>query len=327
MIRSRTWSVRFLAVVIACLALAFGLSACQSDTTSSSSQTQQTPKVDTPTIGESGVLRVGVDTSDNSPYAAVSSGEVVGVDVDAAAAIADDLGLKLELVEVDSTEAATALNDGTIDVMMGMSSSSATSDVTFTNTSYLDSGTVLFSSDESASVPDSDSSEKIACMQSSKSAWAVENAFGSDNLTTSTSVKEAFKLLKAGTVSYVACDGVTGAYAASTSETDAYLIALLGSVDKKYVGVASSNSDLQQAVNQAVEDVTGNGIMDLVQQKWFGYVLDVNSLTTISVTTTDTSSTTVSESANSVSTAGANAMLPSGQTVEEAEAAGQSFGG
>lgn len=320
--RGRIRYARLLVILVACCAMVVGLCACQSNSSSSASSVKMTPKVSTPAIGTSGVLRVGVDTSDNSPYAAVSSGQTVGIDVDAAAAIADNLGLKLELVEVDSADAATALNDGTIDVMMGMSSSTTSSDVSTTMTSYLDSGTVLFSSKQGASIPSTGSTDKIACMQSSKSAWAVENSFGADKVTTSTSVKEAFKMLKDGEVSYVACDGVTGAYLASAFDVEAYPIALLGSADRKYIGVASSNTTLLDAVNQAVSDVKDNGILELVQKKWFGSVLDVDSLTPVSVTTVDTMSNTVPETANSVSTAGANAMLPSGMTVEQAEAAG-----
>ena len=66
------------------------------------------------------VLRVGVNTQ-NQPLAGVStsSQNIVGLDVDIAAYLADSFGLKLELVDV-GTDAQAALDGGTVDIVMGV---------------------------------------------------------------------------------------------------------------------------------------------------------------------------------------------------------------
>src|SRR5574340_28019 len=77
-----------------------------------------TPKVAPPVIGKAGVLRAGVDLN-YPPFAGTDKGVKAGIDIDVAAAVAEKLGLRLEIVSVDTTGAAAALANGKIDVMLG----------------------------------------------------------------------------------------------------------------------------------------------------------------------------------------------------------------
>ena len=61
---------------------------------------------------------MGINAS-NPPYAAQSNGSIVGIDVDIAAALADELGLKLELVDV-GTATDTAFERESVDIVMGV---------------------------------------------------------------------------------------------------------------------------------------------------------------------------------------------------------------
>ena len=79
-----------------------------------------------PVIGEEGTLRVGVNT-ENPPLAGMGSGKIIGIDVDIAAALADELGLKLSVVDVGS-DPAGALANGTVDVVLGIDDSASDGD-------------------------------------------------------------------------------------------------------------------------------------------------------------------------------------------------------
>ena len=115
-------------LVAVCMAAAVSLlSGCASQETYTPPEKEAT--LSTPTIGKDGVLRVGVNTQ-NQPLAgqSTSSSNIVGIDADIAAALADNFGLKVELVDV-GTDFETALNEGTVDIVMGVDSTDA--DVTF----------------------------------------------------------------------------------------------------------------------------------------------------------------------------------------------------
>ncbi len=97
-----------LCVAVALVASVGMLSACKKKDTSSAIQPQVTP----PAIKEAGTLRVGVDLA-YPPFAGEDNGQKVGIDIDVASALAERLGLKVALVDVKASEAATALADGT----------------------------------------------------------------------------------------------------------------------------------------------------------------------------------------------------------------------
>ena len=231
------------------------------------------PVVTAPTIGEDGVLRVGVDVQ-NPPLAGTnSSGTIIGLDVDIAAAIADELGLKLTIVDIGS-DPEGALTEGKVDIVMGIDE--AESEGAFwLSDAYLPTGIALFSAVEGAAVPTAGDGSTFAAQISSKSAWAVSNEFGEESLTSTTTLVEAFGKLSAGEVDYVASDAVIGSYAARTENTDVYLSAMLLTPSGYCVGVASDNVELQKLVADTVKSVVGGGVVDVIEMKWLSMTLDL----------------------------------------------------
>ena len=138
----------------ACLAMVLaGCSSQQSYTPPEKSAT-----VSSPAIGKSGTLRVGVNAG-SPPLAGSpsSSSKIVGIDVDVAAALADQLGLKLEIVDV-GTDPEAALKEGKVDVAMGIGSEI---EVPFWRSpAYLPKGVALFSTSANATVPTKASSPR-----------------------------------------------------------------------------------------------------------------------------------------------------------------------
>ena len=140
-------SVIVVACVFAC-AMSIMLAGCAGDSTYEPEG--KSPTVSSPTIGQSGTLRVGVNT-EKSPLAGMSSdGErIIGIDVDVAAAIADELGLKLSIVDVGS-DPAGALSNGKVDIVMDIDSSDAPSGV-WVSERYVPTGIALFALSSSQS--------------------------------------------------------------------------------------------------------------------------------------------------------------------------------
>ncbi|MEG0324646.1 MAG: transporter substrate-binding domain-containing protein, partial [Raoultibacter sp.] len=114
---------------------------------------EKSPTVSPSVIVEQGVLRVGVTTENNTPFAGQVSGKIVGLDVDVAAAIADSLGLKLELVDV-GTDVDTALANKQVDIVMGIEKT--TTQVTcWRSEAYVESAVALFAQPGTTDLPTS----------------------------------------------------------------------------------------------------------------------------------------------------------------------------
>lgn len=264
------------AIAVACTAalLAF-LTGCSSQQTYT--PPELTPTLSAPTIAQEGTLRVGVN-ADSAPLAGQpsSSSKIVGIDVDVAAALADSLGLKVEIVDV-GTDPEAALSNGTVDIVMGIDKSDTT--VTFWKSdAYLPTGVALFSTPTNSNVPTDASQPKIAAQVSSKSAWAVTNEFENSTLTTTDDLKSAFSALESGQVEYVAADAIIGTYAAHSAGDEVHIVALMQQPSGFSVGVLDGNTELKQAVSEALATLTSNGMISVIEKKWLGTALDLSAV-------------------------------------------------
>lgn len=296
-----------LAVVVAALAAATALLAFTGCSSSQEAYTppESTPLVSKPTISQDGTLRVGVNAEDgNAPLAGTTSKQkTVGIDVDMAAALADELGLKLEIVNIGSN-ASSSLASGDVDVVMGASKSDGSATY-WTSDVYLPTSTALFAlSSNASSAPTNAASTKIAVQVQTNSAWAVANEFDSATVTNTESLKAAFEALQSGQVAYVAADAVAGTYLANNAGIEVKPVVLLQSASGYAVGVLDGNTKLKQAVSTAISNINSNGTGAIIQKKWLGSELDLSGLKVMSSSSSDSagSSTTSSSSTTSTST-------------------------
>lgn len=279
--RRRQFALVALAAALACMTLV--LAGCSG---SNDYQPQlKEAAVQTPTIGEEGTLRVGVNT-ENPPLAGMGSGKIIGIDVDIAAAIADELGLKVSIVETGSDPAA-ALANNEADVILGIDNASAEGDF-WMSPSYLPTGIALFALSPDAGVPQPGSGATFAAQVSSKSAWAVTNEFGEDALTSTDSLSDAFQALKDGTVQYVAADAIIGLYAAHGVDDglDVSIVAMLMKPSGYCMAVSSTNTDLQAAAGDVLANLVSNGTIGVIERKWLGTAVNLDDLTVIDETVT-----------------------------------------
>ena len=138
---------------------------------------------------------------------------------------------------------------------------------------------------------------KIAAQVSSKSAWAVTNEFDKATFSTTDDLKSAFAELASGQVQYVAADAIIGTYAAHSAGDDVHIVALMQQAGGYGVGVSDANTDLKQAVSEALATLTGNGTIGVIETKWLGTALDLSStpLTAGATKSTDAGATVASK--------------------------------
>ncbi len=263
-----------------------------------------------PTILNDGKLVVGVRTNSvSAPYCATTSNSVLaGIDVDVASAIADQMGLSVEFVT--SANAKDELGSK-CDIVMDVTG--ATSSGYTVVGSYVERATAFFSK-QSSTYAATDLNGKTVGVQTGS---ASEAALSRSSLVVTQrgfgNINEAFEALNSGTVDCVLCDAYSGAYLATQYSG----INMCGTLDAPVsygVGVASSNSALQDAVKSALEQVSKGGLLDVIRQRWVGTMPSLTTenqikgvATTSSTSTGDAAESAESTQATSGVTAGSNA--------------------
>lgn len=323
--------VSLVGAFVCAVCLAMALAGCSQ--TSAYTPETLTPTVSSPTIGKDGTLRVGV--GGGAPFIVASSDATSsGLDIDVAAAIAGQLGLKLEVVSLGSSASEvdidSALKKGDVDIVMSATSSDKSGSV-WVSDPYTQTGVALFAP-EGTAAPTRDSSPEIAAQSSSTSAWAVTNAFGDDALVAKADLLSALSAIETKDAQYVAADAVIGTYAALGQNVDVQPVAMLGSVGGYGIAVAADNTDLQKAISDALAAISGNGVVSTICSKWLGSALDLSALPFIEVSSSaspgakaattgaqddgpeeaDGSSASSDEQVAPNEDAGSNAVLPGG---------------
>lgn len=262
-------------IIAAVLAVALAVGACMALTacqTETEVQSNLTPQLQSGSTIADGTLTVGVNAS-NSPYAGLNSNkETVGFDVDVAAAIADELGMKLQIVDVGSN-GRSALTNGQVDVALGMTKSGNVDTVTY-SPAYINDGASLFCLEQNrpASVSDIDVSQgKVLVQGETTAAYTVQAALGVEAVQATSTMQEAFEALKDGQQKYLVADAVIGSYFAR-NYSDVVRVGFLSadSVTPIYAVTLTQNSELSSAVSEAINTITQNGVLRVIDAKWLG---------------------------------------------------------
>lgn len=267
-----------LAIIVAlcaCMLAMCGLCACDIQT-NKEVNAELTPKIDASATISEGVLTVGINTS-NSPYGGTnSSNQTVGIDVDVAAAIAQELGLKMQIVDVGSSGRFALINKQ-VDVALGLTKS-GTSDAISYSDAYITDGPSLFclSTNKPVSIEDvatqvNAGTAKILVQADTTAATKVQDLLGVDKVVAQPTMQSAFDALSNGEEKYLVADAVIGDYFAR-NYSDVIRMGYLGAdcVTPLYAVTLSQNSTLSNAVNSAVTTINGNGIMRVILAKWLG---------------------------------------------------------
>lgn len=276
---------RFVSMMVAvalCAMTAFALAGCTGESVEAS-QPQLSPKVSPPTVAQQGVLRVGVNYA-NPPFSADANGKVQGIDVDLAAALAQEMGLKVQFVNIGNNGGADEIAGGAVDIVMaGASDGSAGRGVTVVGR-YLDNAPGLFTVTTNgepivATMQDVESGA-VAVQGGSVSDELIKRLFPTAKRVQLRTLNECFEALKSGQAKYVACDSYAGAYLAVNYENVAYA-GTLEIPNAMGIAVSSSNAELQKAIQSALDAVSTNGVMALIKSKWVGNLPTISTETQV----------------------------------------------
>lgn len=223
-----------------------------------------------------GYLTVGLKTASLGAPMCVegNAGKVLGLDVDIAAALASEMGLRVRYVPVTD---ASSLGTKCDVIMSGQTDNP--NNITIAGT-YVESATSFFYRGSNVVSAATDFGGKSVGVQGGSVSEALLNNTGLKMSQKSyASLNEAFDALANGEVDYVLCEAYPGAYLASLHKG----IGFAGSLEVPVtsgVAVLTENAALATQVQTAFDTISQNGILQVVRSRWVG---EMPTLTTDSV--------------------------------------------
>jgi polar amino acid transport system substrate-binding protein len=243
------------------------LSACSALGTSS-------PESTADRVAESGVVRVGV-RFDNPPLSFIQEdGEWVGFDVDLANALADQLGLEIELVKVDETTRISFLQEGQIDMAVASMNHTRSREeaVDFSITYFWDNQSFLVRTGTYGSLAEI-MGQKVAANVGSSTidswqAYSTANGGPAPEIVEFTDKLAAMQALRDGVVEGYTEDNIT---LLALAAGDPGLELVPGGHNKVQfgIGLPENDSTWRDQVNYALQDLWKSGVYQGIYEKWF----------------------------------------------------------
>jgi len=273
-------------LVLAMIAVALAVAGCAQP---AEEEPALTPKIEPPAIGEAGVLRAGIDL-EYPPFGGTDRRQKAGIDVDVASALASELGLELEIVDLKPSELATALAEGDIDVAMSVPFDEASMGSMSLAGSYYSNGPAFFvTTEDTASVETTGVADQavslsklsgilVGAQEASPAFWTLDYELGEGAVTSYPTLRGALEALEAGEIDVVAGDAFVGAYIARDMDSVLFAGQLVPAIPYG-IGVGTAATELEDAVRSALDTLASQGVLDTIRTKWLGSLptLDVAS--------------------------------------------------
>ncbi len=248
---------KFLALVLAAVTICVAFAACSSKTN------------DTDTKAEIKTLTM-VTNAEFPPYEYTEGGEVVGIDAEVAKAIADKLGLKLEIVDTKFDSIIPGVQSGKYD--MGMAGLTVTPEreqnVAFSDSYATGIQSIIVKEDsEIKSVDDLSSSTKIGVQLGTTGDIYAKDDFGADAVVEMDKGADAVQALLAGKIDCVIIDNEP---AKSFVEANPGLKILDTAYAQEDYAIcfAKENTELKEKVNTALKELIADGTLQKIVDKY-----------------------------------------------------------
>lgn len=232
------------------------------------------PKVAPPAIAKAGVLKVGVNLG-SMPYAVeVDDGKgnisYAGYDVEVAKALASKLAVSLELVAVAPDKIASALDEGTCDIVM---SAPIGADGYDTVADYAARSIMRYGATETDSK--ANPSFPIAVQKESPAHWMLLHKYGEAAFTAYPSTIEAIGAVEDGKAKEVAGDSLVLAYATTNG---AKIVPIASLDDEVRLGIAfkKDNTALKSALTGPLKAMTDAQFFESLTRKWYTPVAEAS---------------------------------------------------
>ena len=272
---------KFLSVLMAATMLVgvMALTGCGGDTTepttdeaNNQSEPASTTATDLKTVTE-GVLTMSTNAA-FPPYESTDdSGNVVGIDADIAAAIAEKLGLKLQIDDMEFDSALLAVQNNTADVMLaGLSYSEERDEVVDFTDSYATGVQVVIVKDGSDVTMDNLGEKMIGTQRGTTgyiyaSDTPENGGYGEDHVLAYDNGATAVQALMNDQIDAVIIDEAPAKEFVAANEG---LTILPGNwVEEQYcAAVDEGNTALQNAINTALNELMDDGTVDEIIAKY-----------------------------------------------------------
>lgn len=227
------------------------------------------PKVAPPVIGKAGVLRAAIDLG-YPPFGGIDKGRKVGLDIDVASALAESLGLKLEILDATPAEGAAMLADKRADVMLGglPIEGVVAAGAAFAG-GYIDDGPAVFTSTGTTYTIETIGGKRVAVQTGSTAYWTLLDAYGESGLIVTPTLREALDAAAKGQAEAAAGDAIVTGYMLRDFPTLKFS-GQIAPASPVGVAVARDATKLEQAVRASLNDLATRGVFDALRRKWVG---------------------------------------------------------
>lgn len=227
------------------------------------------PRLSPPAIARPGVLRAAVDLG-YPPFGGTVKSQKVGLDIDVAAAIAERLGLTLELVNVKPAAAAELARTGKVDIVLGaLTVDQAVSlQLAYAGT-YVTDASAVFASDVASLTIGDLSGKRIAVQNGSMAYWYLLDEYGEDPLVVMPTLLEAMRAVPGGKADVVVGDALVASYI-SRSVPGLKYGGQLTPANPLGVAVAADKGRLETEVRAILDKLSSEGVLETLRRKWAG---------------------------------------------------------
>ena len=231
--------------------------------------TKLEPRLSPPVITRPGVLRAAIDLN-YPPFGGTVKGQHVGLDVDVAAAIAEQLGLKLEIVDATPADGADLAHNSKVDIVLGglTVEQSVSLQLAYAGT-YVTDSSAVFGSDVASLTLGDLSNKRIAIQMGSASYWFLLDKYGEGPLVVKPTLLEAMQAVAAGKADIVAGDALVATYIGRQVPGLKYG-GQLAAAFPVGVGVATDKTKLEAEVRSILDKLSSQGVLETLRRKWAG---------------------------------------------------------
>lgn len=238
-----------------------------------------------PAIGDSGkeVLKMGVEDT-YPPYEFKNeANETIGFDIDLANAIAEKLGMELEIVSTSFDGIFTGLNAGNYDVIISaVSMTPGRMETMLFSEPYLSNGQVIVTKKDGINITKHEELTGLnvgvqlgTTADTAAEKYAKENNF---EVIKYDEIIQTFTAMKAGHVDAIAVDyAVAIDYVAKDPESYQLSNVMLTN-EPIAVVIKQGNEALQEKINQALKEIRAEGKLKELSMEWLGddYTSDID---------------------------------------------------
>jgi len=225
-------------------------------------------------IKKAGVLRVATFDS-NPPFGFVDSksNDIVGLDVDYARAVANKLGVKLEIQPTNPANRIAFLKSGKVDLVFAnfTITDERKKEVDF-STPYFASGTQFIARKGVLKTPDQLNSLRIGADKGTTNEQQVRSQFPGATIVAYDDTPFAYAALRTGNVQAITQDGpkLVALLANAPDKSNYEISPFTISNDYEGVGVPKGETRLLNTVNETLVGLESNGSAAKIYDQWFG---------------------------------------------------------